>query len=269
MRISEIFAREKIEYFGALDISMNDIRRTDVIERRGFDASLFRTAIVFLIPYYVNDGVPGNVSLYARSRDYHAYCDGLFGTLEKEFKAEYGGTFLGFADKSPIEETGAAQKAGLCVRGDSYVVINEKYGSYVFIGEIITDIPASVLGLDGTPKEARGCLHCGKCRMACPMVQTGNDCLSRLTQKKGELTPDEEEYIKKYGYVWGCDICQNVCPLNEGVSETPIDFFRKDRIAYLDGATLDGIDDEEFQTRAFSWRGRKTVERNVKLFEKK
>ena len=267
MTVNEIFANEKIEYVAALDIDVSDIRRADILMRRGIEAENARCALVFLIPYYVDDG-EGNVSLYARPRDYHAYCAELFPRIESELEKKFGGVFRGFADKSPIEETQAALRAGLAVRGDSYVIINEKYGSFVFIGEVITTNTASSLGLDGTPKPIRECLHCGACRRACPM-KNGRECLSAVTQKKGDLNDDEREYIRENGYVWGCDICQISCPLNSKIEETPIDFFRRDRMPTLTRSLLDKMTDEEFQSRAFSWRGRATVERNVDIFGNK
>ena len=265
MTVKEIFAEENIEYVAALELSASDIRRPDIIARRGLSADEALCALVFLIPYNVS-GESGNVSLYARARDYHAYCDELFPRLEKALTREFGGKFAGFADKSPIEETRAALLAGLAVRGDSYVIINEKYGSFVFIGEVLTNNTAASLGLDGAPRAVRECLHCGACRRACPM-KNGRECLSSVTQKKGELTEDEKRYIVENGSAWGCDICQTACPLNKNIAETPIDFFKADRIAKLYLKTLENMSDEEFSRRAFSWRGRKTVERNLRLFE--
>jgi len=266
MSVKEIFKNENIEYVSALTLRDGDVRRPDILARRGLAVGDAKTAIMFLIPYYVNDKATGNVSLYARAKDYHFYCETLFKRVEAALTAEYGGVFIGFADKSPIEETRAALEAGLAVRGDSYVIINEKYGSFVFIGEIITNVEASALGFDGAKKEINECFHCGACRRACPM-KDGRECLSFVTQKKGTLTDDEETYIVENGYVWGCDICQTVCPYNKNIAETPIDFFKEDRIARLDLKTLDNMSDVEFNMRAFSWRGKTTLVRNLMLFE--
>ena len=265
MTVNEIFAKENIEYVAALDLSAGEIRRPDMLVRRGLAANEARCALVFLIPYFVSDS-GGNISLYARARDYHAYCGELFPRLERALKSEFGGTFVGFADKSPIEETRAALFAGLAVRGDSYVIINEKYGSFVFIGELITDKTSAELCLDGSLKPVRECLHCGACRRACPM-KNSRECLSAVTQKKGELTPDEISYIRENGSAWGCDICQTSCPLNKNAAETPIAFFRRDRISTLTRETLDKMTDAEFSARAFSWRGRGVLERNLSVLE--
>ena len=125
MNVRDIFLRENIEYVAALDLTSDDIRRPDILLRCGLSPENARCALVFLIPYYVIDG-EGNVSLYARARDYHAFCDGLFLRVTAALEEEFGGTFIGFADKSPIEETQAALRAGLCVRGEGTITIQLK-----------------------------------------------------------------------------------------------------------------------------------------------
>lgn len=264
-----LFKEEKIEYFGALPFSFCRCRRPDLVERQGVQAGDIRTAVLFLIPYYVKDSEEGNLSLYARSADYHLYCDALFDRMLPELEKRYGGRFLGFADKSPIEENIAASMAGLGRIGDNYMIINETYGSFVFIGEILTTVPPEMLGFPIPEAPAPSyCLHCGACKKACPMG-TEHDCLSAVTQKKGTLSEAESRYLRTYGSVWGCDICQLVCPYNKEViwrgTETPIAFFRKDRIARLDLKLLEHMDDTEFSRRAFSWRGRAVLERNLAI----
>lgn len=267
--LSGIFLSENIECFAPLPIEKCKVRRPDILLRAGLPAEQAKTAIMFLIPYYMGDG-EGNISLYARPMDYHAYCDELFPRLCGKLCEKFGGRFVGFSDKSPIEEADAACRAGLGVVGDSYVIINEKYGSFVFLAEVFTDNPPEDFGCD-----PRGdfplsyCPHCGACRRACPMTESGMDCLSAVTQKKGGLSENEKAYIKKYGSAWGCDICQLVCPLVkkaiDGGAETPIEFFRENRIKNLTPEALSEMTDEEFKKRAFSWRGRTTVERNLRL----
>ena len=71
--------------------------------------------------------------------------------------------------------------------------------------------------------------------------------------------------MKKYNTVWGCDECQRVCPHNRSPRLTPIEFFYRDRIPELTLDVLNGMTRVEFQRRAFAWRGKKTVERNIRL----
>lgn len=270
--LRSFFENEKIEFYGVLPFDVCRCRRPDLIERRGVSAEEIRSAVVFLVPYYVN-GEAGNISLYARSGDYHFYCDALFERILPAMEARFGGRFLGFADKSPIEENIAAAMAGLGVIGDNYMLINEKYGSFVFIGEILSTVSPEEIGFSGEVAQVRECLHCGACKRACPAQRHGGECLSALTQKKGELTPDQEEYIREYGSVWGCDLCQISCPMTKkavacGVC-TPIGFFKKDRISNLTEEILNGMSKEEFRFRAFSWRGKAPLLRNLALFSQK
>ena len=265
--LKSIFDKEKIEYFAALPISECNLRRADVIERAGLDPEKVKTAIVFLVPYYVKDNEEGNISLYARSYDYHYYMDSLFDIIIPELKEEFGVGFAGFADKSPIEETEAAAKAGLGVKGENYLLINEKYGSYVFLGEILSEGEPELFGVEERKYTVKECLKCGNCKSACPMNKDNMPCLSFVTQQKGELPDEQVEYIRKYGSAWGCDLCQISCPLCKDVKETPIDFFRQNRIVNLDLQTLDEMSEEEFNKRAFSWRKRATVRRNLELLK--
>ena len=270
--LRSIFEREKIEFYGVLPFGACDCRRPDLIERKGLRAEELRSAMLFLVPYYV-DCEEGNISLYARSGDYHFYCDALFERLLPILRERFGGEFVGFADKSPIEETVAAAKAGLGVLGDNDMLINEKYGSFVFIGEILSTVAPEELGFSGSIAPVSGCLHCGACKRTCPAQTHGGECLSALTQKKGALTEDQESYIKEYGFAWGCDLCQTSCPMTKkaiasGV-RTPIPFFEKDRIAHLTAASLDAMTKEEFRFRAFSWRGKQTLRRNLAILDGK
>ncbi len=264
-----VLEQENIGLYGVLPFSACTCRRPDIIERHGVAASAIRSVVVFLVPYYVEDG-EGNISLYARSGDYHAYCDALFARILPALEEKYGERFLGFADKSPIEENIAAAKAGLGVIGDNYMLISEQYGSFVFLAEILSTAEPETLGFTGEIHEISSCMHCGACRKACPANIERMECLSSLTQKKGTLSPEEEAYIRKYGSVWGCDICQLVCPMNREViaqaRQTPIAFFKENRIAVLTSDILENMTKEEFGARSFSWRGKTPLRRNLAVF---
>ena len=217
-----------------------------------------QSAIVFLVPYYAGEE-KRNISKYAVSEDYHIFMRGLFENICPELSEKFGAKFYGMADSSPVDEVTAAAYAGLGVRGDNGMIINEKYGPYVFIGAVYTDA-----AFEYQPDKTAYCLHCGRCKAACPM-KNGRECLSAATQKKGELTDEEKEYIKEFGSVWGCDICADVCPYSKRAQKTPIPFFYENRTPYLTKELLEKMSDEEFKRRAFSWRGKAAVERNLKI----
>ena len=265
-RIVSFFDREKIEFFSVLDYS--DLRETKphLIEKAGITP---RSCIIFLIPYFF--GYPRNFSTYAASRDYHLYVKGVTERLIAVLGEEYpGGSFAGFGDHSPIDERSAVCSAGLGILGKNGLVINEKYGSYVFIAEVITDVSPSVLGARGI-KAPEVCIDCGACRGACPtgvLRGESSECLSSVTQKKCELSERDIELMKSCCTVWGCDICQKVCPYNAKAEQTPIEFFREGRIDELTLDAVKGMSDSEFSERAFSWRGREVILRNLSATEK-
>lgn len=261
--IDEFFEAEKIEYYSVLSYSDCKVIRDDIMAREDF---VPRSVIVFLIPYYSGEAV--NISRYAAAKDYHLFVRKITDKLSAFLKECYPASkSKGYGDHSPIDERHAALIGGLGVLGENQLLINEKYGSYVFIAELITDIDPCELSAD-TPKKIKSCESCGKCSRACPTGKLcGNAavCLSEITQKKGELSASEAELMRKINTVWGCDECQTVCPHNENPKITPISFFQEDVICELTEELLLSMDKKAFSERAFSWRGRKTVERNLKI----
>jgi len=213
------------------------------------------TVLVLTVPYYDGDCSGRNVSLYAVAKDYHLFFKDLFVGLKKAFLTDFSdASCYTFADSSPIDEVDAAAKAGLGLLGDNRMLIDETYGPFVFIGELLTDavIPCE-------RRDVRECKHCGRC--ACDKTV----CLSALTQKKGELTEEERALLKNQPLVWGCDDCLLACPHAVHAERTPIPFFRKDKQYRLTREMLAAMDDESFASRAYSWRKRETIFRNLSL----
>ncbi len=220
--------------------------------------------IVAAFPYYLGEekyrGL--NISRYAVVADYHKVVGDRLGRAAAGLRAAFPGeSFEAFADNSPIPEVLAAVNAGIGVRGKNGLLITEKYGSWVFIGEIVTTLDLSEYVTENKETE---CIGCGRCVDACPtkaLSGQGVDkqkCLSDITQRKGELTPEQEQLIRKYNCVWGCDICQNICPMNKNAERTPIEEF----ILSSDPTARSGMD---IDGRAFAWRGRAVIERNIKI----
>lgn len=225
-----------------------------------------RSVLVALFPYLT--GAPsGNLSLYARGRDYHAVIADRLGAVAKAFQAEYPDNhFVVLADDSPLPEVYAAACAGLGCIGDNGLLIHPDYGSYVFIGTIVTDLDLPVT--EQTPK---GCLHCGACRRACPVELDKERCLSALTQQGGTLTEEQAALVREHPLVWGCDTCQLVCPMNKHAKQTDIPDFRQSPIDTLTLADVDGLTRrqfcEKYPDRAFTWRGPAPLRRNLTLKE--
>ena len=88
-------------------------------------------------------------------------------------------------------------------------------------------------------------------------------CLSHITQKKGELTESEVESIREAGLVWGCDICQKICPMNKNKKETYMESFKTNIVKELSKENVDEI----FKSRAFGFRGKKVLHRNLDIIK--
>lgn len=235
-----------------------------------------RSILVALFPYRfpeeVTRGKPRNLSRYACVPDYHqAAGDVLQRAAEDLAKAFPQHAFVPFIDNSPIPEVAAAALAGLGVVGDHGLLIHPRFGSFVFIGTIVTDLS---LPPTGSPEGALPrCQHCGRCSAACPagclsasapdgsqpVSRKQECCLSAISQKKGDLTPEEQRLLRQNGLVWGCDTCQEVCPHNAAALRQPHPCFtdyqpwlREEDLSHLKG-------------KAYGWRGAEVLRRNLRV----
>lgn len=258
------------------------IQRPYLLERAGL--SMASTVLFFPIPYLIAADAYApdrNLSLYAIPRDYHLYIRELAGRVLPTLRAQFPTVaFALFSDHSPLIEGEAAARAGMGVLGRNHLLITPEYGSFVFVAEIIVGADYdTVTGHARTefPVQPPVCPGCDACIRACPandpsgrMVRT---CLSALTQQKGNLSVDEQSFLLQSSLVWGCDTCQLVCPLNRaalsGMHDTPIPFFREQRIRHLTLERLTAMPEGAFQERAFAWRGRDTIRRNLIMMAEK
>ena len=263
MPLKEILKNEGIDLFAPLPFEACRVINDRLLQGLGFAP---RSVLMLIIPYYTN-AAEGNLSLYARSKDYHLYAKELWERLSPPLASLYPqNRFALFSDHSPIDERHAASLAGLGCIGDHGLLISGEYGSFVFLAAVFSDIDPSLFPTSALPEgKARRCLHCGACKKVCPC--DFEDCASGIGQKKGELTPKEKALVLKTGLLWGCDLCQTACPLNKKVQKTAIPFFYEERIESLTPEILEKLQGDAFQKRAFAWRGRKTVERNMAIFE--
>lgn len=274
-KIKKFLSTYGIDEVGVLRLSDCKITKPYLLARAQLDDSA--TVVMMLLPYR-SERLPDNLSVYASVQDYHTFTDMLRADLKKYIFEHYGEVKCElFSDHSPIDEVNGACKAGLGFIGDNGLLINEKYSSFVFLCELIISLSPEELGLKiSDDVSIKRCISCGACAKACPShcmdkddPRPKSECLSAITQKKGELSEAEIALMLENGSAWGCDVCQNVCPYTKNASFTPIDFFKENVITHLTSELVENMSDEEFASRPFSWRGKATILRNTRLFEQK
>lgn len=239
--------------------------------------------LIGAFPYYAGER-KGNLSVYSRGEDYHIAVKSLLTDACVSLGEKHPeNRFLPLVDASPVPEVIAARLAGIGIAGEHGLIICPPYGSYVFLGCILTDLP-----LRSPAEQSLQCIRCGKCARACPSgalrwesgraVFNSARCLSRLSQRRGILTKEEEKQLRNIPTVWGCDECQSACPYNRSPAVTALDALagRTSRAPYIADLNVDRLEqmsEEEFQlqfgNRAFSWRGTSPLIRNLKLHKEK
>ncbi len=262
--MEKVLSKHKIYHFGC--VSFQHLNIFDVRSKAKIPQNC-TGAIAMIFPYYNKSAFCGNISAYCSVADYHTVIGMQLKSICEELKEKYPNyDFIGFVDSSPVDEVDMCIKAGLGVRGKNSLLITPRYGSFVFIGEILTNMP-----LDNTTCfEDKGCLNCGLCAKACPgkaIRETGinkDRCASNLTQKKGELTDEEVLIIKKAHTIFGCDICQLVCPMNKNIEETE-NLFSDDIFSTVTAENVEKV----YKSRPFGWRGLKVLQRNIEIYNNK
>lgn len=234
----------------------------------------YKTVFMTYISYAYTPEKGQNICRYAALEDYHRYLPEKLSAIKKDLEEQFPENIFDiYTDNSPIDEKTAAEISGLGMRGLNTLIITKDHGSFILLAEIISD-----LEMEFDEKEPEMCARCGKCEAACPSGALRNGvidrsrCVSALTQKKGELSDDEKALIIKNGLIWGCDRCQEVCPYNENAGESEF-AVKSVKLTRLESEDLEGLTEKQFREkysgRAFTWRGLKTIQRNIDLIERK
>ncbi len=215
-----------------------------------------KTVISLLLNYYPkekqhHDDAP-KVSKYAYGKDYHFTVKDklkqLFNFIKEEIYPDLEGRL--FVDSAPVLDRAWAVQSGLGWIGKNTNLINKKLGSFVFIGELIINLDLPV-----TKEPVKdSCGSCTLCIDACPTnalvdphLLDANRCISYLTiENRGDI-PDE--FIGKFeNWIFGCDICQDVCPWNRKLSpnDEP-DFQPSDDFLSLTKEDWSKVDEKRFE----------------------
>lgn len=225
----------------------------------------FSSVVIALIPYYSGEHF-SPLSKYTQGRDYHKVGKKILsGILDEWGESDYEILI----DVSPFDEKKLAYAAGLGYKGKNGLIITEKYGSFVFIatGFIKKELSFSF-------PEKGSCIGCNACVNACPAGAIKDNkilyenCLSHITQKR-QITAKEEYMIAQNKKIWGCDVCQDVCPMNKNTAITPFSDFKENLL--LDITDIDSLSQKEFKKKygefALAYKGKNVIARNIKIIE--
>lgn len=228
-----------------------------------------KSIISFGITYNQNIPMPeditnrGIISKCAYGEDYHRVLSCKAQELMQRFNEEICECqYRIFVDTGILSDRIIAYCAGLGFYGKNNFIINKKLGSFIFLGHILLDVD---LKQNEIFKQS-ACSNCNLCISSCPSNAIKCDqifdykkCISYRTQKgTGQFT---------CGYIYGCDICQNVCPYNE---KAPLsahqEFYVKTNDAYPYLSEIINMGGEEYSKKyghsSMYWRGYETIKRN-------
>ncbi|WP_100330477.1 tRNA epoxyqueuosine(34) reductase QueG [Bacillus xiapuensis] len=251
------------------------------IEKRVDPAKIFEQprsiiAIALAYPSKMEEGIRGKRGerrgIFCRAswgEDYHVILRDRLSKLEEFISSRVPeARFRSMVDTGELSDRAVAERAGIGWSGKNCSIITPEFGSYVYLGEMITNLPFA----PDQPIEDQ-CGTCTKCLDACPtgaLVQGGQlnaqRCIAFLTQTKDFLP---EEFRSKLGNrLYGCDTCQTVCPKNKGVDvhiHSEMEPSPEEVKPLLE--PLLTISNKEFKQRfgemSGSWRGKKPIQRNA------
>ena len=231
-----------------------------------------KTIISIAFPYLHNiDYYDNGFSVYTRGEDYHKIVKSYLSKI-CEFIESIGGKAMSFVDSNFLPERYIAYLANVGFIGKNNLIITKKYGSFVFLGEIITDLEIETK--ERNFNEIEKFTECGTCEVCykeCPSKainkykKNSNICVSYFTQKK---TLEDKEIKLLKGRVFGCDSCQNSCPYNENISFSnikefyPFDFMNKENTLELANIGTKDFKESILKTSC-GWRGKNVLKRNA------
>lgn len=211
----------------------------------------------------------GIISKSSWGMDYHIVMRNRMENLIDEIKKVKDFNYQYYVDTGPLIDREIARKSGIGYYGKNCSIINEKFGSFIFLGYILTDLEIDELS---TPAESK-CGDCDLCLRACPTGAlegafrvNSKKCISYLTQTKNSIPYDLRE--KMGSKIYGCDTCQKACPKNNRVLKpNHEEFIPYDAKGYVNIEKLLYMSNREFKEKygkmAGSWRGKNILRRNA------
>lgn len=220
-------------------------------------------------PKSKRDAYRGIICRSSWGEDYHHILRRKLHQLELFLKEQVADVYIeSMVDTGELSDRAVAERAGIGWSGKNCAIITPEFGSWVYLGEMLTSIPFE----PDTPM-TESCGTCNKCVDACPtgaLVQGGqldsNKCVAFLTQVKNFVP---EQYREKIGNrLYGCDTCQVVCPENKKKNFTHHQELTPDpEVAKPLLLPLLNISNKEFKDKfgktSSAWRGKKPIQRNA------
>jgi epoxyqueuosine reductase len=216
-------------------------------------------------------GTRGVLSKYAWGNDYHPILRKKLEELAHAIERKLGRAIAWHAsvDTGPLVDRAVAERAGIGWFGKNCNIITEQFGSWVFLGQLVTDVKIEPY----RPFEGSRCGDCDLCMRACPtgaiiapFTIDSSKCLAYITQMKGMIP---REFRSKMGTrIWGCDTCQVVCPSNKGITFSGhADFVPEPELSFPELNELLHMSNKQFKRRyghtAAAWRGLTVIKRNA------
>lgn len=227
-----------------------------------------KSIIVCLFPYFNNSFSFTNLSRYASLSDYHIVSKSKLNIIGNFINEKIEPcSFVCVSDTGAPVDRYLAYKAGLGFFGKNNCLINDNFGSYFFIGYIV-----STCELDYDIPLNRTCICCNECIKKCPggAIFEGYNfdpkrCVSYITQLD-KITEKQADILKSQKSIYGCDICQEVCPHNKNLEDTCMTEFLEHKLDGLDYNELITLSGRQYKKKyknfAFSWRTRKSLLKN-------
>jgi len=247
------------------------------VDKRANPAILFenaKTVIIVLASYFpkkIQNEKKYKISIYSYSNNYHNIIKNnlnkLFFKLKEVFPDVIGRVFC---DTAPIFEKEWAKRAGLGWLGKNNLLINENLGTFVFIGGILID---KELYYDNAFEKT--CGNCNLCIESCPTKALSpylldvNKCISYITIENTNNKIPESFKGKIKNEIYGCDICQNVCPHNKKLNDRANHFFKPNEYVNWNEENWENLNEEKFKSvfkdTAIVRIGLKKLKRNIEF----
>ncbi len=213
--------------------------------------SIISVGISYLSESFRQPDNGSKIARYAWGKDYHKVIKNKLKSLARNVEERLERTVNArwYVDDGPMLDRAVAQRSGVGWFGKNTNILTSSHGSWVFLGQLITD-----LDLETDSSLKKDCGTCTLCIEACPTdaivapyVLDNQRCISHLTiENRGSIPLTMRTLVGEWAF--GCDICQEVCPVNLKVMTTNEESFQANVLEGFDLEKLLDIDEEEFRT---------------------